>query len=540
MKNLSVQQRLSLLIAVAVIAIITVELFGLLNGKQKLHQARQTEIQSLVEASHSVITMQYALVKQGVVSEDEAKEAALSQLEKMKYRNGEYFFVLDRNVVMIGHGGNPKFRGKDLSTAKTETGVPVFKQMARIATQNNASAFFSYQWPKAGSTKPLDKESYVKSFAPWGWVLGTGVYVNDLQEAFVSELIRFSVVLLFVILILVCTSLPIVRSITRPLQRIESVMKAVSEADLTQRVNLDTKDELGRVAKSIDTTLGVFQNLVVQLTDSIKQVQGSALQLAASAEQTSAGTRQQSSETELLAAAMTEMSATVQEISKNAAESAGATDAADHEAEAGNANVDDTITKIELLASEVAKSSEVIKHLEHDTEQISNVLGEIRGISDQTNLLALNAAIEAARAGEFGRGFSVVADEVRQLAKRTQTSTNEIQEMNERLRSGARDAVLSMTKSTEGAAASVESAQHAGTELKRIVEQMCHVRDMAIQVAAATEEQTQVADEMNQNLITISSVSDETAMASEMVAANSEQLSQLSTLLESQISKFKI
>ena len=540
MKNLSVQQRLSLLIAVAVFALVSVEVLGLLNGKQKLHEARQTEIKSLVESAHSVIVTQYELVSSGVISEDKAKEKALSQLEKMKYRNGEYFFVIDQNVVMIAHGGNPKFRGKNLSATKTQTGVPVFKQMAVLANQTDREAFFSYQWPKPDSTEPLAKESFVKSFAPWGWVVGTGVYVNDLQEAFISELIRFSIVLFFVVLVLVATSIPIVRSITRPLQRIESVMTAVSGADLTQRVNLDTKDELGRVAQSIDITLGVFQDLVTQLTDSIKQVQGSALQLAASAEQTSAGTRQQSSETEMLAAAMTEMTATVQEISRNAAASATATDAADHEAEAGNANVDDTINKIETLSSEVARSSEVIKTLEEDTAQISKVLGEIRGISDQTNLLALNAAIEAARAGEFGRGFSVVADEVRQLAMRTQTSTNEIQEMNERLRSGAKDAVLSMNRSTEGAADSVESAKHAGVELKRIVEQMCNVRDMAIQVAAATEEQTQVADEMNQNLITISSVSDETAMASEMVAANSEQLSQLSTLLESQISKFRI
>ncbi|MCP4598025.1 methyl-accepting chemotaxis protein [Neptuniibacter sp.] len=540
MKNLSVRYRLSLLIAVAVMALMLIEIFGLYESQHELKEARKTEIQSLIESAHGVIVQQYQLSQSGQISESQAQENVLSLLEGMKYRGNEYFFVLDRNAVLVGHGGNSKFRGKDLSGVKTEAGDAVFVRMAALATQQDTSDFFAYDWPKAGADSPQPKITYARSFAPWGWAVGTGVYIDDLDEVFYTELIKFTVLAVLVTALLLAIALPIISSIVKPLKRIEKVMHEVTNADLTQRVNLTSNDELGRVGRCIDETLQSFQDLVSQLSNSISQVHGSAIQLSASAEQTRSGTQKQATETELLAVAMNEMTATVQEISRSAAASAKASDAADDEAEAGNKNVDITINKIQALEQEVDRSADVIRTLEADTEEISKVLTEIQGISEQTNLLALNAAIEAARAGESGRGFAVVADEVRQLAMRTQNSTNEIRDMNERLRSGAKEAVASMQRSTEGADASVNAATTAGSELSRIVDQMCHVRDMAVQVAAATEEQSQVAEEMNQNLVNISHVSEETAQSSEMVAANSEQLSQLATELEKQISRFRI
>ncbi|WP_415913349.1 methyl-accepting chemotaxis protein [Neptuniibacter sp. QD37_11] len=538
MNNLSVRTRLNLLVAVAVFAILLTEIFGLYSSNHELKEARKVEIKSLVETAHSIVSQQHELSQSGSISEDEAKANALSALEQMKYRGTEYFFVINGNAVIVGHGQNPKLRGEDLGRIKTDSGDAVFRRMSTLAKQHDVSEYFNYNWDKNGVSQP--KITFAKSFSSWEWVIGTGVYVDDLDQAFYNELMKFGGILIFITLTLLSIAIPVVRSIITPLDRIEKVMKAVSEADLTQRVRLDTRDELGQVAKSVDSTLNNFQHLIRQLSNSIHQLQMNSSQLASSAEQTSAGAKQQSKETELLAVAMDQMTATVQEISKNASDSARATDEADHEAESGNKNVDITIGKIQALAMEVDNSGRVIKTLEEDTEEISKVLSEIQGISEQTNLLALNAAIEAARAGESGRGFAVVADEVRQLAMRTQNSTNEIRDMNDRLRTGAKEAVESMNRSTDGAEDSVNTAKHTGDELGRIVEQMCTVRDMSIQVATATEEQTQVAEEMSRNIVNISRVSQETATASEMVAVNSEQLSQLSTQLENQIQKFRV
>lgn len=540
MKNLSVRNRLNILIIVAVLAVLVTELSGLFSSHKDLVEARKIEIKSLVETVLGVAEQQYQLAQNGSISAIQAQENTLATIERMKYQGNEYFFVLDKNVMMRGHGSDSSVRGKNFSNTITASGEAIFVQMAKLATQYGAAEYFSYDWPKPGFNTPQPKITYAQAFAPWGWVICTGIYIDDLDEAFRTELLKSAIAALLVAVILLGIAIPIIRSITTPLARIEKVMKAVAQADLTQRVAINTNDELGRVGRSVDDTLERFQNLIKSLVNSIHQLQTNSAQLASSAEQTSSGATQQSSETELLAVAMDEMTATVQEISKSASESAKATNRADHEAETGNKNVDETIAKIQSLSQEVCHSESVIRTLEKDTEEISKVLNEIRGISEQTNLLALNAAIEAARAGESGRGFAVVADEVRQLAMRTQNSTSEISDMNERLRSGAKRAVKSMQLSTEKAEDSVNTAKYTGGELNSIVEHMCKVRDMAVQVAAATEQQTQVAEEMNRNLVNISTVSKETAASSEVVAQSSEELSRLSTQLEHEIKKFRV
>ena len=405
MKNLSVTYRLSLLIVVAVLSLLLVEVKFLFSSQLELETAREDEIHSLIDSAHNIVKLEYEKAQTGKISEAEAKANAYALIESMKYRGSEYFFILDKNAVLVAHGGSKDARGKDVSGFKTEQGESVFLNMAALASKNDEIGFFRYNWPKAGSDTPQPKLSIAKSFAPWSIVIGTGIYTDDLAEIFLSNLIEACVLFLIVLILLSAICLPIVRSIISPLKHIEAIMLKVTNADLTQRIDLKTKDEFGHLGKCIDATLDNFQVLIQKLSGSINQVQSSALQLSASAEQAKSGTNQQLSETELLAAAMNEMSATVQEISRNAAESAKASDNADNEAEQGNKNVSITISRIDALASEVQNSANVILALEADTEEISKVLTEIQGISEQTNLLALNAAIEAARAGESGRGF---------------------------------------------------------------------------------------------------------------------------------------
>lgn len=350
-------------------------------------------------------------------------------------------------------------------------------------------------------------------------------------------------ILVFVIiaLILAVITYLIIRSIITPVERITQVISRIEVSkDLTLRCDASTQDELGEIAQHFNSMVGSFQQLIEQVIDSVATINTSCKSVSENAMLASEGVAQQLNETDMVATAITEMGATIDEIAKTtelAALKAGKT----HDnAQLGQTEVEQTILKIRQLSEQINSSASVVDELERDSETIGSVLDVIRGIAEQTNLLALNAAIEAARAGEQGRGFAVVADEVRSLAMRTQTSTQEIANIIQTLQSRTRAIVQLMDASQKQGAESAEQAAAAGELLKLINTDVHNIMDMSTQIAAAIEEQSMVAAEVNKNVVVIRDIAEDSSRAADANASASDELKSRAEYLVSAVSHFKI
>lgn len=331
-----------------------------------------------------------------------------------------------------------------------------------------------------------------------------------------------------------------VRRALSPLDHVKDVLQSVAKGDLREDITVDSQDEIGQMMASVQTMVERLRFMITQVTRSTDTMADSSGELLDITSRTHQGVQKQQSQIDQVATAMNEMTLTVQEVARHAQQAADSAAEADQEANHGKTVVNETITAIGVLADEVAKAADVIKKVETDSVQIGTVLDVIKSIAEQTNLLALNAAIEAARAGEQGRGFAVVADEVRTLASRTQKSTQEIQGMIEQLQAGAQKAVRAMTSSQEQAQFTVEHAGTAGTSLQAITDRVATISEMNLQIATAAEEQSKVAEDINQNIVRISHVAEESAGGAHKTATASRALSDLAGQLKGMIGQFRV
>lgn len=330
------------------------------------------------------------------------------------------------------------------------------------------------------------------------------------------------------------------REIIRPAGYVVRELERLAKGDFSQPIEQLTQDELGRIAASAQGLQTQLGQALQQVSNAVAQVASASEEVATVSEQTNQGVSQQRHETNQIAAAMHEMAATVQEVARNAAEAAGAAEQADESSRSGSEVVRATVATVQDVAAGVEQVAEALQRLEHESLAIGTVLDVIRGVAEQTNLLALNAAIEAARAGEQGRGFAVVADEVRTLALRSQQSTQEIQDIVERIQAGTADTVRVMDMSRTRASGAVGEAEKAGEALEIIAQAVATIRDMNVQIASAAEEQSAVAEEMNRNITGFAEVADQTADGAAQSTRAGEELARLASDLQTVVQQFKI
>ena len=332
----------------------------------------------------------------------------------------------------------------------------------------------------------------------------------------------------------------IARQIAVPLREALAVANRIAAGDLSENPAVERRDELGQLQQSMAQMIRNLRGLISGIGDSARQIASAAMQLSTVTEQTRAGVNNQKDETDQVATAMNEMLATAQEVARHAEQASIAANEADQQTHLGDKVVAQAVEQIGHLASEMALSSRAMLALQQESQQIGSVLDVIKSVSQQTNLLALNAAIEAARAGSAGEGFAVVADEVRSLALRTQESAEEIEGLILRLHTGTQQVADIMDSSRSLTDNSVSLTRDAGDALAAIARTVSVIQEMNPQIAAAAEEQSAVAEEINRSVLKVRDVSEQTATASEETAAASAQLSQLSLDLQTLVGKFRL
>ena len=465
--------------------------------------------------------------------------------------------------------GNPEFR--DNFSAKWKVNETRFKQisnMTDIMTSSQRTAWNTYSSTRAEFTElpPLMfKQRGGKDWNTANYWLGTkaapkakmimsilhDMRINQLKleeadvELLESEKKLMEVTILIgtviALFIAVIVALFLSRSIVLPLMLVVDRAKNISNGDLTgSPLKTTGNDELTELTVAINDMDSSLQNIIQQISSSAYELSSASEQLQSTATKTTQGMASQRSEIDMVATAMNEMSATVQEVAQNTNLAAASATEADNASVKGRNLVSQNMGGINQLAESISNASQTINKLGEDTNSVDSIVGVITGIAEQTNLLALNAAIEAARAGEQGRGFAVVADEVRTLAGRTQTSTEEIRAMLDKLKAGASEAVKVMDEGHVQAQSSVEQAKNASDSIDEITHAVTAINEMNIQIATAAEEQSVVAEEMNRSVVQISSEAETTLESTRETSEAAEQVRILSSNMQEIVSRFKV
>ena len=521
------------------LGLLAISAYTLIQIKADALAAHSTRLKDLVDVSAGVVANFQKLESEKKLSTGEAQLQAKEALRGPRFGNNDYFFLYDFDGRALMVAGNPKIEGQ-VMLGKTDTkGYKLWDAFVEIG-KGKGKGYVEYWFPRAGQTESKLKLAYVVAIPEWKWIVGTGVYVDDVDDAVRKAALNYGLMSILVLVIVAVVGLFVSRSIVRqlggePAAAIEMMSRAAG-GDLTVDVQSSTK---GSILDSAGQMVRAIRGMVTEISSNATRLTQGAERISHASREVATASERQADATSSMAAAIEEMTVSINHISDSAKDTEQKSLTSLKLSEDGFDRIQVASKEINQIASAVNDASARIRKLEEGAKQISSIAGVIKDIAGQTNLLALNAAIEAARAGEQGRGFAVVADEVRKLAERTSSATIEIEQMISTIQSDTVEVVGVMDAALPQVSAGVEAAESTAVTLRQIKDDAQVTLQRIEEVADSTKEQSVASNNIAQKVEEIATMVEETAASTKMTAETAEELEKIAGELSALVGRFR-